>query len=239
YASRMSAKVDNVALQDGYNLYHHCIFFTRDGTWAVVQQGMNTGTGYARRYHWLSETVTDFCCEPEAAICSDSRGEAFNLVAAESQAARNAMAGMVRDFKPGGLKLELERLSVLTMPRREYLTIADIDVKRVGRLLDAVQVHEPRDFASLIALQGMGARTARAMALIADIVYGAPTSFRDPATYSFAHGGKDGYPFPVDRTLYDTSISLLSDAVRRARLDTHEKYQALAKLRASIEGYRR
>ena len=218
YASRMSAKVDSVALQDGYDLYHHSMFFTRDGKWAVVQQGMNTTSRYARRYHWLGAAVTDFCCEPEAAICSDARGRSLNLIASESQAARKAMAGMPNDFSPGALKLELQRLSVLTLPRREYLTFADIDVARVGRLLDSVQAQQPRDFAGLLSLQGVGAKTARAMALIADIVYGAPASFRDPATYSFAHGGKDGHPFPVDRALYDTSIQLLSDAVRRARL---------------------
>jgi len=236
YASRMSAKVDSVALQDGYDLYHHSMFFTREGKWSVVQQGMNTVSRYARRYHWLGEAVTDFCCEPEAAICSDARGHPLNLVASESQAAREAMAGMPRDFSPGALKLELQRLSVLTLPRREYLTFADIDVKRVGRLLDSVQAQQPQDFASLLSLQGVGAKTARAMALIADIVYGAPASFRDPATYSFAHGGKDGHPFPVDRALYDTSIQLLSDAVRRARLGMQEKQEALSRLRTNIEG---
>jgi len=236
YASRMSAKVDSVALQDGYDLYHHSMFFTREGKWSVVQQGMNTVSRYARRYHWLGEAVTDFCCEPEAAICSDARGHPLNLVASESQAAREAMAGMPRDFSPGALKLELQRLSVLTLPRREYLTFADIDVKRVGRLLDSVQAQQPQDFASLLSLQGVGAKTARAMALIADIVYGAPASFRDPATYSFAHGGKDGHPFPIDRALYDTSIQLLSDAVRRARLGMQEKQEALSRLRTNIEG---
>ena len=121
-------------------------------------------------------------------------------------ATRDTMAGMPNDFSPGALKLELQRLSVLTLPRREYLTFADIDVARVGRLLDSVQAQQPQDFASLLSLQGVGAKTARAMSFIADIVHGAPASFRDPETYSFAHGGKDGHPFPVDRALYDTSI---------------------------------
>ena len=236
YASRMSAKVDTVALQDGYDLYHHSMFFTRQGQWAVVQQGMNAESRYARRYHWLGEAVTDFCCEPETAICSDARGHSLNLVATESRKTRQAMVRMPGDFGAGGLRRVLQRLSVLTLPRREYLTFADIDVTRVGRLLDGLQAHQPQDFAGLLALQGVGAKTARAMSLIADIVYGAPASFRDPATYSFAHGGKDGYPFPVDRTLYDTSIRILSDAVNRARLETGEKRDALARLHTSIIG---
>ncbi len=230
YASRMSAKVDSVALQDGYDLYHHTMFFTSSGRWAVVQQGMNTASRYARRYHWLGESVTDFCCEPEAAICSDARGRAFNLVAEESAGARDAMAGMVQAFRPGGLNAELQRLSTLTMPRREYLTFDDIDLSRIGRLLDHVQEQQPGDFQGLLGLSGLGPKTARAMALIADIVYGAPTSFRDPATYSFAHGGKDGHPFPVDREVYDRSIHLLAEAVRRARLADADKCEALNRL---------
>ncbi len=232
HASRMAAKVDTVALQDGYDLYHHSMFFTAAGKWTVVQQGMNTTSRYARRYHWLGEAVTDYCCEPEAAICSDTRGSAFNLVARESTAARTAMVAMSHDFAQGGLGREFQRVSVLTMPKREYLTSDDIDVGRIGRLMDAVQEQQPQGFESLLGLRGVGAKTARAMALIADIVYGAPTSFRDPATYSFAHGGKDGHPFPVDRALYDMSIERLSSAVRRARLGEIEKSQMLSRLDA-------
>ena len=143
---------------------------------------------------------------------------------------------MPGDFKPGALKLELQRLSVLNMPRREYLTFADFDVARVGRLLGSVQAQRPRDFAELLSLQGVGAKTARAMALITDIVYGAPASFRDTATYSFAHGGKDGHPFPVNRALYDTSIRLFSDGVHRAKVAAQEKREALARLHSAVGG---
>lgn len=191
---------------------------------------MNERSKYARRYHWLGEAVTDFCSEPQSAICSNARGRAFNLVAQESEPARSAIAHMAADFKPGTLKEEFERVRVLSMPRREYLLAEDINVARIGRFLDTIQEQNPHDFASLLALPGVGAKTARAMALIADVVYGAPTSFRDPATYSFAHGGKDGYPFPVDRALYDTSIRLLRDAVRRARLADREKKEALSRI---------
>ncbi len=232
YASRMSAKVDSVALQDGYDLYHHSMFFTKDGKWAVVQQGMNTSSGYARRYHWLGEAVLDFCREPQTAICSNSRGQAFNLVAHESTPARSAIARMPTDFKPGTLKLEFERLRVLAMPRREYITVKDVNLSRIGRFLDSIQAEHPKDFSSVLSLPGVGPKTVRAMSLIADLVYGAPTSFRDPATYSFAHGGKDGYPFPVDRALYDTSIRLLTDAVRRSRLNDHEKGAVLRRLKS-------
>ncbi len=231
HASRMSAKVDSVALQDGYDLYHHSMFFTSDGRWTVVQQGMNQSSLYARRYHWLGESIKDYCDEPQSAICSDSRGQAFNLVAHESDATRDAITRMTADFRPGTLKSEFERVSVLSMPKREYLVVEDINVSRIGRILDAVQEQTPRDFAHLLSLSGFGAKTARAMALIADIVYGAPASFRDPATYSFAHGGKDGHPFPVDRAVYDTSIQLLGDAVRRAKLADREKGEILSRLR--------
>ncbi len=234
YASRMSAKVDNVALQDGYDLYHHSMFFTADGRWTVVQQGMNTVSKYARRYHWLGEAVTDFCCEPEAAICSDTRGSALNLVAKESEPARKAMVAMSRDFAQGALTQELHKINTLTMPRREYLTLDDISIARLGRLLDSVQEHQPQGFEDLIGLRGVGAKTARAMALIADIVYGAPTSFRDPATYSFAHGGKDGHPFPVDRALYDVSIKMLADAVRHARMGDNDRREALSRLNTAV-----
>jgi hypothetical protein len=146
------------------------------------------------------------------------------------------MAGMPNDFSPGALKLELQRLRVLTLPQREYLTFAVIDVARVGRLLDSVQAQQPQDFASLLSVQGVGAKTARAMSLIADIVHGAPASFCDPETYSLAHGGKDGHPFPVDRALYDTSIHFLLDAVCRARLATPKKQDAFSRFRIGIEG---
>ncbi len=171
---------------------------------------------------WLFQRMTRLAREVTTAI--------ILLVAHESTPVRSAIARMPTDFKPGTLKLEFERLRVLAIPRREYITVEDVNLSRIGRFLDSIQAQHPKDFASVLALPGVGPKTARAMALIADLVYGAPTSFRDPATYSFVHGGKDGYPFPVDRALYDSSIRLLTDAVRRSRLSNGEKGEVLTRL---------
>ena len=230
YASRMAARVDNVALQDGYDLYHHSLFFTSKGRWAVVQQGMNTTTRYARRYHWLGETVDDFTCEPQSAICSDTRREALNLVARESDQARTSIARLPADFTEESLKHELSRIRVLDMPRRECISGNDIDEARIARLVVQMRENATTDFEGILAQRGVGQKAMRALALVADVIYGTPASFRDPATYSFAHGGKDGYPFPVDREVYDNSIRTLAEAVRRARIAESDRRDALARL---------
>ena len=229
YASRLSAKVDNVALQDGYDLYHHSFFFTREGRWAVVQQGMNTNSRYARRYHWLGEKVSDFTNEPQSAICSPVRAAALNLIASESKKTRIVITDIARNSEPHRLISELKR-ATLSMPRREYVAASDISISRIARTLESIGQRPPTTFEGLLALNGVGPKTMRALALISDVVYGTPASLRDPATFSFAHGGKDGYPFPVDRALYDRSIETLADAVRRARLGDREKVDAFRRL---------
>ncbi len=232
YASRMSAKVDNSALQDGYQLYHHSFFFTRDGSWTVVQQGMNESNRYARRYHWLGEKVTDFVCEPEAAICSQARGETLNLVASESTQARSTIAHIAAEEKPDRIVRELNRLKTLSLPRRPHITLEDIRPDRLSRMLATAYEHQPQDFESLLGLEGVGAKTLRALSLISDLVYDTPVSIRDPATYSFAHGGKDGHPYPVDRETYDSSIEFLAQAVSKAKIGYHEKLEAFRRLKA-------
>ena len=229
YSSRMAAKVDTVALQDGYDLYHHCFFFTASGAWAVVQQGMNEATHYARRYHWLGEQVTDFVCEPHAAICSQATGEVLNLVAEESAAARTTVTQLAAE-KPESLVSELKRLQVLELPRRHHILLQDIHPDRLSNILLRTYERQPGDFEELVGLEGVGAKTVRALTLISELVYGVPASFRDPARYSFAHGGKDGHPYPVDRATYDRSIALLSSAVRRAKMGNREKMEALRRL---------
>ncbi len=230
YASRMAAKVDSVALQDGYQLYHHVFLFTAKGSWAVVQQGMNTETRYARRYHWLGERVEDFVCEPHAGICSQARGEALNLVASESAPARATVTELAAEEKPEKLLAELNRLKTLSLPHRHYLTLDDIHPERLGKIFVHTYEQGAEDFESLIGLEGVGPKTIRALSLISELVYGVPPSFRDPARYSFAHGGKDGHPFPVDRETYDRSIELLSTAVRRAKIGNREKMEAFRRL---------
>jgi hypothetical protein len=230
YASKMAAKVDNTALQDGYQLYHHTFFFTPQGSWAVVQQGMNISSHYARRYHWLSEKVTDFVCEPHAAICSQGTGETLNLVASESARARNTISEITVAEKPEKLLRELKNIKQLVLPSRHHLYLEDIHPEWLERPFSLIHEHQPKNFEQLLGLEGVGPKTVRALALISELIYGAPVSFRDPARYSFAHGGKDGYPFPVDRKTYDRSIEILSRAVQLARLSSEEKRQALARL---------
>jgi hypothetical protein len=232
YASRMSAKVDSSALQDGYQLYHHSFFFTRDGSWAVIQQGMNKVNRYARRYHWLGEKVADFVCEPEAAICSQSRGETLNLVALESTKVRDIIARVAAEEKPDKIVSQLNRLKTLNLPRRAYIGLEDIHPDRLSKIFLSAYEHKPENFESLLALKGVGAKTLRALSLISDLVYETPVSLRDPASYSFAHGGKDGYPYPVDKKTYDSSIQFLTQAVEKAKIGDREKLEAFRRLKA-------
>jgi uncharacterized protein len=228
----MSAKVDNSALQDGYQLYHHTFFFTRDGSWAVIQQGMNEVSKYARRYHWLGEKVSDFVCEPEAAICSQTRCDALNLVASESAKARDIISKVATEEKPNKLVGQLNRLKTLNLPQRAYITLEDIHPNRLGKIFLTAYEHKLEGFESLLAVEGVGAKTLRALSLISELVYDIPVSLRDPASYSFAHGGKDGYPYPVDRRTYDSSIQFLAQAVEKAKIGDREKLEAFRRLRA-------
>mgnify|MGYP005653309945 CR=1 FL=1 len=229
YASRMAAKVDSAALQDGYQLYHHCFFFTTSGRWAVVQQGMNEATRYARRYHWLADRVDDFVCEPHAAIASERRGVALNMVAAESEASRQASADAARTH-PDKLLAELSSLDGLSLPSRHELLLRDINPSHLHKVMLTTYEHQPQDFERLLSLKGVGPKAIRALALIAELIYEAPASRRDPAAYSFAHGGKDGYPYPVNRDLYDQTIEFLRMSISQARLGHTEKREALRHL---------
>ena len=236
YASRMVAKVDTSALQDGYQLYHHTFIFTSSGAWAVVQQGMNEDTRYARRYHWLGEGVRDFVCEPHAAICSDRRGEVLNLVAQESTPAREVIAQIAAEQRPEKTISELKKLTTLDLPRRHWLSPSDIHPEKLSKIFLSTYEQSPRNFEELLGLPKVGPKTIRALALLAELIYGAPPSFRDPARYSFAHGGKDGRPYPIDRETYDQSIQLLRKAVLRCRVSGGEKRQAILRLDAFLAG---
>jgi hypothetical protein len=231
YASRMAAKVDSAAVQDGYQIYHHSFFFTPTGDWAVVQQGMQEADRSARRYHWLSTRVSDFVCEPHAAICSEGRGDAvLNLVATESAGARSAAAEIARE-QPERVEREVAGILRLELPERHHVDIRrDVRPRNLGKVLLATYEAQPADFEALLALKGVGAKTIRALALIAELAHGRPASFRDPARFAFAHGGKDGYPYPVDRENYDRSIEWLREAVGRARLGNSDRLHALRRL---------
>jgi len=228
--SRLSAKVDNIALQDGYQLYHHCLFFTTEGAWAVVQQGMNVASRYARRYHWLGEKVKSFVCEPHSAICSMKKEQnVLNLVARESEATRQGSVELLKEH-PEKLLKEWEKINTLHLPSHHQIFIKDIDLKRLKQNLIVAKEASPKDFESLLGIRGIGAKTLRALSLIAEVIYGAKPSFKDPARYAFAHGGKDGHPYPVSKKLYDQSIEILKKAVNAAKIGYTEKLKALKRL---------
>lgn len=229
YASRMSAKVDNTAVQDGYQLYHHSFFISKDGSWAVVQQGMNAENRYARRYHWFSERVRDFVCEPHAAICGPRAGPVLNLVAGESAEARVRTAEIASQH-PDRVVGELKKLQHLTLPRHHAVGLENIHPQRIYKTLLPTYENPPRNFESLIGTLGVGPKTLRALALISELVYGTEASRRDPARFSFAHGGKDGHPYPVDRAAYDRSIEVLRHMVQIAKIGQVEKRDALKRL---------
>jgi hypothetical protein len=226
----MAAKVDSCAVQDGYQLYHHTFLFTPRGDWAVVQQGMNDRNRYARRYHWRSENVSDFVCDPHSGICSDGFGAALNMVAAESEKARAVTTRVATEQRPEDLVKELNKLRSLDLPARHHLSLQDLHPDRLERIFLSTYERKPDSFEHLIGLEGVGPKTIRALTLISELVYGVPPSFHDPARYSFAHGGKDGIPFPVDRGTYDRSIDVLARAVRRAKLGNREEMEALRRL---------
>ncbi len=268
YASRMSAKVDSAAVQDGFDLYHHAFFFTADGPWCVVQQGMNGQTGWARRYHWLGETVGDFVCEPHAAI-QDLSGDAarpdpdqskalapslLNMVAGEAEDNRRASVSIVRE-SPRQMLDEIAALAegpTLFAPRRHRVLPADVNLPRLRQMVVHAHEQHPQDFETLLGLSGIGPAAIRSLSLLAEVIFQASPSHRDPAVaaappvwaadavadplerrwadYAYAHGGKDGTPFPVNREVYDRNIAVLTDAVRRARLGENDRFHALRRL---------
>jgi hypothetical protein len=219
-ASKLAAKVDNTAVQSGHQLYHHSFFLTEGGSWAIVQQGMRTTDRTARRYHWLGERVDSFVEEPHAAVCADSRGESvLNLVASESGDARSQITELVRD----------EGLKLLEMPKRHPLiTAADVNPHYMRKVLVQTYESPPENFEALLGVPGLGPKTLRALALVAELVYGTPASTRDPARFAFAHGGKDGTPFAVDRETYDLTIETMDRAL--AGVERSERVAALKRL---------
>ena len=220
----MSAKVDNTAVQDGFTLYHHSFIFTKDGLWTVVQQGMDTGKGRARRYHWLSDKVEDFVENPHSGIkdtkLSAPSSKVLNLVAKKSRKTRDTSAKLVKEEFPTLIK-DLKVLDYINFP---------FDRRRLEKSLNFAHETNPDSFEQLLGVRGVGPKTIRALSLVSEIIYGAKPSYKDPARYSYAHGGKDAIPYPVDKTTYDTSISVLEKAVKRARLGYYEKLNALRRL---------
>ena len=227
--SRLVAKVDNTLLQDGYQLYHHTFVFTEDGSWAVIQQGMNTEKRYARRYHWLGEGLKSFVEEPHSGISSQVIHERIelNMTARESRDTRSSITELLRDKK--ALLKELDKIETLNLPSRHYIRREDLNLRRLKDTVKKVK-EDIKVFEDVLRQRGIGPKTIRALALISELVYGTKPSFRDPARYTFAHGGKDGHPFPVQRDIYDASIETLKRAISKAKVGEREKVEAIKKL---------
>jgi uncharacterized protein len=224
--SRLTARVDNNAVADGFQLYLHSFAITAAGEWAVVQQGMNPESHLARRYHWHSATVRSFVSEPHAAIVGEPVGEILNLVDARAGRAQDALLSIARETVTN----TLNDARKLVMPTRHNVRAEDIDLKRLGAVLAVAHEQELRDFASLLLVEGLGPRTLQSLALIAEVVHGSPSRFSDPARFSFAHGGKDGPPFPVPLKTYDESLAVLRRSMDGARLGHTEKLEGFRRL---------
>ncbi|MBP7735716.1 MAG: DUF763 domain-containing protein [Spirochaetes bacterium] len=228
--SRLSAKIDNTAVQDGFQIYLHSFILTDEGEWAVVQQGLNDGTGLARRYHWHSPRITSFVEEPHASIYGRNRGCILNLVDAKAGTARDGIVSIARE-DPSAMMKEVRKI---IMPRRHDVTGDDVNLKRLGGVLALAHDRGLRDFEGMLLLEGLGPRTMQSLALVSEVIYGTPTRFDDPARFSFAHGGKDGKPFPVPLRVYDETIEQLRSAVNRSRIDHSDKLKALKGLAKAV-----
>jgi len=239
YSSKMSAKVDSAVLQDNYNLYHHCFFFTEKGKWAVIQQGMNNLNNYARRYHWISDNLKSFVDAPQNAVCCDLREDkVLDMSAKESADARKTSVDVVKDnpnhlekfFRPAVQRtlfnFNSHAIDFIMPPHHEISDMANINLKTLEKAYEI----QPRNYEELIAIKGVGAKAVRSLALISSLIYGDKVSWEDPVKYSFAHGGKDGIPYPVDKKLMDSSTETLRNAIRQSKLGQKDKLNALKKL---------
>jgi uncharacterized protein len=245
--SRLVAKVDSAAVQDGFDLYLHGFITTQDGNWVVVQQGMNGERGQARRYHWLSEGLKSFLDSPHAAIEGRDQGIIMNLADARARPSRDAQLELLNVFGPDGIIRELNKIQPkgkpeqifveqqmdlphLVMPMRHEVQEVDVNMRRLHGNLAAAAERGPKDFHELLLVPGVGPRTVSALAMVAEVVHGAPSRFSDPARFSLAHGGKDRHPYPVPIKVYDETIRVMKSAVQKGKLGHHEELLALHRL---------
>ncbi len=248
--SRLVAKVDSAAVQDGFDLYLHGFFATREGHWTVVQQGMNTDTRQARRYHWCSQSRSNFIDEPHSAIDGPRQGEIVNLTDRRAAASRQAQLDLLSTLGPDKIvselmteertgaqpehQLEQQQLQLslphLSMPHHHEVRSSDVFIRRLHGTLAAAAEQGPKDFPDLLLTPGVGARTVQSLAMVAEVLHGAPYRFQDPARFSLAHGGKDRHPYPVPTKVYDETIKVLKSAVQKAKLGNSETLAALKRL---------
>jgi len=224
--SKLSAKVDNTAVQDGFQLYIHNFILSNEGDWTVVQQGMREGDAMARRYHWHSENLKSFVDEPHTAVCGMNQGEILNLTASEADMTRQTILDIARQ-KPERMMQDIQQL---VMPNHHHVQSKDIDLRRLGSILWLAHDQQPKNFEDLLLLEGLGPRTIQSLTLVSEVIHGTPSRFKDPARFSFAHGGKDGHPFPVPTKTYDQVIDTLQKAVQKAKIGQNDKAIALKKL---------
>jgi uncharacterized protein len=230
YASKMSAKVDNTAVQDGFQLYHHNFIFTKSGLWAVVQQGMNPTLKSARRYHWLASSLTDFVEEPHAGIITEKKTITLDLTAKESRETRQISVELIKDnfsqlIQDTKLLSQENWTEVLNLPEDHPIYPEHFDGKRLEKILHRIKEKEPEDFERLLGIQGVGPKTILALSLISELIYGTKPSWNDPARYSFAHGGKDGYPYPVQKETYDQSIQILKKPWKKRKSPNQRRFK--------------
>jgi len=225
-SSRLSAKVDNTVVQDGFQLYLHCFVLSDQGEWTVIQQGMSDRSSTARRYHWHSAGLQSFVDDPHTAICGANMGEIINLADRQADPARQAVLSLTRE-KP---ELMMKDVNQLVLPSHHDVRTEDVDLRRLGAILWLAHDRQPADFEELVLLEGVGPRTLQSLALVSEVIHGTPSRFRDPARFAFAHGGKDGHPFPVPVNVYDETIGILQTAVHKARIGQRDKMDAIKSL---------
>ena len=244
YASKMAAKIDSSLIQDNYQIYQHNFLFTKSGKWAVIQQGMNTDNQTARRYHWLSSGVKDFIEEPHSGIISGAKVKPLNLTAKESDKNREISLGQVLE-EPKTVVKNLamisrhpKRLTFMQLYDKEFywhpVVEEKFDLKRLEKTIFAAAEQNPQNFEELLALKGVGPKTIRALSLVSEIIYGAKPSYEDPARYTFAHGGKDGTPVPVDRRVYNATLAIMEKGIKKSKISNQEKLEAQGRLNSTI-----
>lgn len=224
--SKLTAKVDNTAIQDGFQVYLHSFVLSKAGDWSVVQQGMKTDTGQARRYHWHSGNLKSFTEEPHTAVCGEHQGDILNLVAKNAVATQNGILAISQE-KPTKI---LQEIPYMKLPTYCGVKETDVDLKRLGSILWLAQEQQTETFEDLLLLQGLGPRTLQSLTLVSEVIHGTPSRFSDPARFSMAHGSKGGNPFPVPTAVYDETIGTLKTAVERAKIGDSDKQDALKKL---------
>mgnify|MGYP006282855917 CR=1 FL=1 len=236
--SKLAAKVDNTAIQDGFQLYLHSFIVNSKGEWAVVQQGMNDSNRMARRYHWHSPDIRSFTEEPHTGVCGINQGLILNLTAKQADDTRTGILELTRE-KPEVMVREIQKM---LLPRNHEVRVTDLDLKRLGAVLALAYEGRNQDFESLLLTKGLGPKTLRSLTLVSEVIHGTPSRFQDPARFSFSTGGKDGHPFPVQTQVYDETIEQMEDALHRSRIGLSDKQKAFKNLhkvaRQLEEGFR-